>query len=202
MPQTKESFLKSRSTKVLITAYQGSNYTYNWHEEHDHIPSSTDQWVTLNDKLNRFSYTKEEIKKELDKRPHLPNKKERQEKLARLKPKKHIDNHSSPARNTNKAFKKDYSITIHEEAENQITYSLINERGQWPFFLRRNRHVQNFSKNINNEQKLTVQAKCSISGTNENNLQITITPDNHSPISSSFISRCRTHFIENKIEIG
>lgn len=64
MPQSKESFLKGRSTQILISRVRGKGHDWN----------ST---VALGDKNGYFVYTLGEIKDELDKRPHISHPRER-----------------------------------------------------------------------------------------------------------------------------
>lgn len=81
MPQTKASFLKGRSTGYLLSVWRHpEHFLRQWRNRYeDHYEDVYP--VVLHDKGQKpwleFEFTREEIKAELDRRPHLPRKPER-----------------------------------------------------------------------------------------------------------------------------
>lgn len=72
MPQTKESFLKSRTTQFLLKSrYQRYRPPNNEFDEFNK------NQILLADSLNHFFYSEEEFLQELNKRPHISHKRER-----------------------------------------------------------------------------------------------------------------------------
>ena len=73
MPQTKESFVKGRTTQFVLTAYRRRGSAKFWAE----IDNEQCTGTNLSDKTCSFFYTWDELKAELAKRPHVSHKRER-----------------------------------------------------------------------------------------------------------------------------
>lgn len=82
MPQTKESFIKGRSTAFLLKCLRNC-YVYDYDyscEDYDHKISDKNNTINIGDRTFDCIVTVEELKNELAKRPHLNTKGRRKKK--------------------------------------------------------------------------------------------------------------------------
>lgn len=76
--QTKQTFLKGRSTGYLLTLVHGKGLKWGWCN--GKVLQKTISLLDRNTNQS-FEYTLGEIRSELSRRPHLPNKKERKKAI-------------------------------------------------------------------------------------------------------------------------